>query len=90
MHGDPLKVKPNSFLDVCFFGYAPNMSVLNLVHAIHCLAINIRISMIYRWQDKIDILYDKVIEVYVGEARHKSSTTLGDFECIKHMDICCG
>ena len=62
--------------DACCFEYAPNMSIINFVHAIHCHAISTRNSLMYRWQNKInipnkhtwhmlDILYDNVIKVYI-------------------------
>lgn len=42
-------------LDVCSFGFATNMSSINLVHAIHCTTTSTKNSLIYMWQNKNDI-----------------------------------
>lgn len=49
----PLESQTNFVYECLLFWFAPNMSVINLVHAIHYLAISIKNSLICRWQNKM-------------------------------------
>ena len=82
----PPKSQTKFILNVCCFGSAPDMYIVNLVHVIHCLVINIWNSSLDRWQNKNDIpierrrqilhiLYNNVIkvnicEIWFGSSRH--------------------